>query len=105
LNATPHPPEVILRTPGPESNLCVRMPTAFALAVLAHCLSYCRFRAKTLNDSEFVEEAKKKKWPEIQFSSGARFRSDEVADRPPEVIDWLKKLLGKLRFLRSRRST
>src|SRR5262245_30866382 len=26
--------------------------------------------AKTLKDSEFLEEAKKKRWPEIQFSGG-----------------------------------
>jgi tripartite-type tricarboxylate transporter receptor subunit TctC len=53
--------------------------------------------AKTLNDSEFVEEAKKKKWPEIQFSSGAELETlaKEVVDQPAEVIDWLKKLLGK----------
>lgn len=53
--------------------------------------------AKTLNDSEFVEEAKKKKWPEIQFSSGADLEAlaKEVVDQPAEVIDWLKKLLGK----------
>jgi len=53
--------------------------------------------AKTLKDSEFVEEAKKKKWPEIQFSSGAELEAlaKEVIDQPPEVIDWLKKLLGK----------
>jgi hypothetical protein len=42
VNATPHPPEAMLRTPGPESNLYVRMPTAFGLAVLAHRLNYCR---------------------------------------------------------------
>jgi len=53
--------------------------------------------AKTLKDSEFVEEAKKKQWPEIQFSSGAELEAlaKEVIDQPPEVIDWLKKLLGK----------
>jgi tripartite-type tricarboxylate transporter receptor subunit TctC len=53
--------------------------------------------AKTLKDSEFAEEAKKKRWPEIQFSSGADLEvlAKEVIDQPPEVIDWLKKLLGK----------
>ena len=53
--------------------------------------------AKTLKDAEFVEEAKKKRWPEIQFSSGAELEAlaKEVVDQPPEVIDWLKKLLGK----------
>jgi tripartite-type tricarboxylate transporter receptor subunit TctC len=53
--------------------------------------------AKTLKDSEFLEEAKKKRWPEIQFSSGTELEAlaKEVVDQPPEVIDWLKKLLGK----------
>jgi tripartite-type tricarboxylate transporter receptor subunit TctC len=53
--------------------------------------------AKTLKDPEFLEEAKKKRWPEIQFSSGADLAAlaKEVIDQPPEVIDWLKKLLGK----------
>jgi tripartite-type tricarboxylate transporter receptor subunit TctC len=53
--------------------------------------------AKTLKDFEFLEEAKKKRWPEIQFSSGAELEAlaKEVIDQPPEVIDWLKKLLGK----------
>src|SRR4030095_12990752 len=31
--------------------------------------------AKTLRDSEFAEEAKKKRWPEIQFSSGAELET------------------------------
>ena len=30
----------MLRTPGPERNLCARMPTAFGLAVLAPRLNY-----------------------------------------------------------------
>src|SRR5262249_48852941 len=53
--------------------------------------------AKTLKDSEFLEEAKKKRWPEIQFSSGAELEAlaKEVIDQPLEVIDWLKQLLGK----------
>jgi tripartite-type tricarboxylate transporter receptor subunit TctC len=53
--------------------------------------------AKALKDSEFVEEARKKKWPEIQFSSGADLEAlaKEVTDQPPEVVEWLKKLLGK----------
>jgi tripartite-type tricarboxylate transporter receptor subunit TctC len=53
--------------------------------------------AKTLKDPEFLEEAKKKRWSEIQFSSGADLAAlaKEVIDQPPEVIDWLKKLLGK----------
>src|SRR5262249_52691573 len=32
----------MLHAPGPESNRCARMPTAFGLVVLAHCLDYCR---------------------------------------------------------------
>jgi tripartite-type tricarboxylate transporter receptor subunit TctC len=53
--------------------------------------------AKTLKDPEFTEEAKKKRWPEIQFSSGAGLEvlAKEVIDQPAEVVDWLKKLLGK----------
>jgi tripartite-type tricarboxylate transporter receptor subunit TctC len=53
--------------------------------------------AKTLKDLEFVDEAKKKRWPEVQFSSGAELEAlaKEVVDQPPEVVEWLKKLLGK----------
>ena len=53
--------------------------------------------ARTLKDPEFTEEANKKRWPEIQYSSGAELEAlaKEVVDQPPDVIDWLKKLLGK----------
>jgi len=53
--------------------------------------------AKTLTDPEFLDEARKKKWPEIQFSSGADLEvlAKQVVGQPPEVVDWLKKLLGK----------
>src|SRR5262245_1962759 len=53
--------------------------------------------AKSLKDSEFLEEAKKKRWPEIQFSSVAELEAlaKEVIDQPLDVIDWLKQLLGK----------
>src|SRR5262245_23967422 len=39
-------PRVMLHAPGPESNRCARMPTAFGLVVLAHCLDYCRIGVK-----------------------------------------------------------
>jgi len=35
-----------LHAPGPESNRCARMPTAFGLVVLAPCLDYCRIGVK-----------------------------------------------------------
>jgi hypothetical protein len=45
----------------------------------------------------FSPGRKKKHWPERQFSSGADLETlaKEVIDQPPEVIDWLKTLLGK----------
>jgi hypothetical protein len=45
----------------------------------------------------FLLGRKKKHWPERQFSSGADLETlaKEVIDQPPEVIDWLKTLLGK----------
>jgi tripartite-type tricarboxylate transporter receptor subunit TctC len=53
--------------------------------------------AKTLKDPEFLDEAKKRKWPEVQYSSGVELETlaKEVIDQPPEVVDWLKTLLGK----------
>src|SRR5262245_14170512 len=42
LERHPHPPEGDVACAGPESNRCARMPTAFGLVVLAHCLDYCR---------------------------------------------------------------
>jgi tripartite-type tricarboxylate transporter receptor subunit TctC len=53
--------------------------------------------AKTLKDSDFLDEARKKKWSEIQFSSGGDLEvlAREVVNQPPEVVEWLKKLLTK----------
>jgi tripartite-type tricarboxylate transporter receptor subunit TctC len=52
--------------------------------------------AKTLRDPEFVEEAKKKKW-EVRPVGGEELEAlaKEVVDQPPEVVEWLKKLLAK----------
>ncbi|MBI4487794.1 MAG: hypothetical protein HY694_01800 [Deltaproteobacteria bacterium] len=52
--------------------------------------------AKTLRDPEFLEEAKKKKW-EVRPVGGEELEAlaKEVVDQPPEVVEWLKKLLAK----------
>ncbi len=52
--------------------------------------------AKTLADPGFVSETKKRRW-EINPASGEDLEglAKEVMDQPPEVVAWLKKLLGK----------
>lgn len=51
--------------------------------------------AKTLQDPDFVEEAKKRGW-ELKPTAGEELSAlaKEVIDQPPEVIARLKKLLG-----------
>ncbi len=53
--------------------------------------------SKTLKDPDFLEETKKRGWPEIKYVSGEELEAlaKEVVDQPPEVIEWLKKLLAK----------
>jgi tripartite-type tricarboxylate transporter receptor subunit TctC len=52
--------------------------------------------AKTLQDPEFVAEAKKRGW-ELKPTAGEELATlaKEVIDQPPEVVARLKKLLGK----------
>ena len=52
--------------------------------------------AKTLSDPDFLSETKKRGW-ELNPASGEELEAlaKEVVDQPPEVIAWLKKLLGK----------
>jgi tripartite-type tricarboxylate transporter receptor subunit TctC len=52
--------------------------------------------AKTIKDPEFMDEAKKRGW-ELRPVSGEELQAlaKEVIDQPPEVIEWLKKLLSK----------
>lgn len=52
--------------------------------------------AKTLREPEFLEEAKKRGW-EVKPVSGEDLEAlaKEVISQPPEVIEWLNKLLGK----------
>jgi tripartite-type tricarboxylate transporter receptor subunit TctC len=52
--------------------------------------------AKTLQDPDFVEEAKKRGW-ELKPTAGEELATlaKEVIEQPPEVIARLKKLLGK----------
>jgi tripartite-type tricarboxylate transporter receptor subunit TctC len=52
--------------------------------------------AKTLKDPDFLDEAKKRGW-ELRPVSGEELQAlaKEVIDQPPEVIEWLKKLLAK----------
>jgi tripartite-type tricarboxylate transporter receptor subunit TctC len=51
---------------------------------------------KTVKDPDLLAEAKKNGW-EIRPVSGEDLQAlaKEVVDQPPEVIDWLKKLLAK----------
>ena len=51
---------------------------------------------KTLKDPDFVDEAKKRGW-ELKPVSGEDLEvlAKEVFDQPPEVVEWLKKLLAK----------
>src|ERR671925_1838942 len=51
--------------------------------------------AKTLKDPDFSDEAKKKGW-ELRPVSGEDLQTlaKEVVDQPPEVVEWLKKLLA-----------
>lgn len=52
--------------------------------------------ARTLKDPELLAEAKKRGW-EIKPVSGEQLEviAKDVIDQPPDVIEWLKKLLGK----------
>jgi tripartite-type tricarboxylate transporter receptor subunit TctC len=52
--------------------------------------------AKTLRDPDFLSEAKKHGW-ELRPVSGEELQAlaKEVIDQPPEVVEWLKKLLAK----------
>lgn len=52
--------------------------------------------AKTLSDPDFLGEAKQRGWS-LNPASGEELQAlaREVVDQPPEVIDWLKKLLAQ----------
>jgi tripartite-type tricarboxylate transporter receptor subunit TctC len=52
--------------------------------------------AKRLKDQDFLDEASKKDW-ELKYVSGEELQTlaREVVDQPPEVVEWLKKLLTK----------
>ena len=52
--------------------------------------------AKTVSDPDFLGEAKLRGW-ELNPASGDELEAlaKEVINQPPEVIDWLKRLLGK----------
>ena len=52
--------------------------------------------AKTLKDPDFLAEAKKNGW-ELRGVSGEELQAlaKEVIDQPPEVVEWLKRLLAK----------
>ena len=52
--------------------------------------------SKTMKDADFLAEAKKAGW-EIRPTSGEDLQAlaKEVIEQPPEVIEWLKKLLAK----------
>jgi tripartite-type tricarboxylate transporter receptor subunit TctC len=52
--------------------------------------------ARTLKDPDFTDEAKKRGW-ELRPVSGEELQAlaKEVIDQPPEVVEWLKKLIAK----------
>jgi hypothetical protein len=52
--------------------------------------------AKRLKDADFLDEANKKGW-ELKYVNGEELQTlaREVVDQPPEVVEWLKKLLAK----------
>ena len=52
--------------------------------------------AKTLKDPDFAAEAKKRGW-DLRPVGGEELQAlaKEVIDQPPEVVEWLKKLLAK----------
>ncbi len=52
--------------------------------------------SKTMKDPDFLGEAKKAGW-EIRPTRGEDLQAlaKEVIEQPPEVIEWLKKLLAK----------
>lgn len=52
--------------------------------------------SKTMKDPDFLAEAKKARW-EIRPTAGEDLQAlaKEVIDQPPEVVEWLKKLLAK----------
>ena len=52
--------------------------------------------AKTLKDPDFLEEISKRGWSvEPVYGEELQALAKEVTSQPPEVIDWLKKLLSK----------
>jgi len=52
--------------------------------------------AKTLKDPEFLEEISKRGWSvDPVYGEELQALAKEVTSQPPEVIDWLKKLLSK----------
>lgn len=71
----------ILATPGIPADRVKTLREAFA---------------KTIKDPDFLAEAKKSGW-EIRPTSGEDLQelAKEVINQPPEVVDWLKKLLNK----------
>jgi tripartite-type tricarboxylate transporter receptor subunit TctC len=71
----------ILATPGIPADRVTILREAFS---------------KTMKDSDFLAEAKKSGW-EIRPTSGEDLQAlaKEVIDQPPEVVEWLKKLLAK----------
>ena len=71
----------ILATPGIPADRVAILREAFS---------------KTMKDPDFLAEAKKAGW-EIRPTSGEDLQAlaKEVIDQPPEVIEWLKKLLAK----------
>jgi tripartite-type tricarboxylate transporter receptor subunit TctC len=71
----------IMATPGIPADRVVLLREAFN---------------KTVKDPDFLAEAKKSGW-EIRPVSGSDLLAlaNEVMDQPPEVVEWLKKLLTK----------
>lgn len=56
----------------------------------------CDAYSETLREPEFFAEAKKRGWDIKPVSGGeSEVIAKNVIDQPPDVVAWLKKLLGK----------
>jgi hypothetical protein len=52
--------------------------------------------AKTLKDPDFLDEIGKRSWSvDPVYGEELQALAKEVTSQPPEVIEWLKKLLSK----------
>ena len=84
----------MLHAPGPESNRCARMPTAFGLVVLAHCLDYCRIGVSSITPLTSALHARLRFFEDIRCAAvagyaahSARGLKSEESDMSIEISD------------------